>query len=221
MESSFWHKCWERNTLGFHQSDVHPLLSQYFNKLCLPSDKHIFVPLCGKTLDMAYLAKYMQVTGNELSEIACRDFFLDNSIEYQKQTLGDFTHFSCPQLLLLQGDFFKLNADNIESIDWIYDRAALIALPIAMQREYVNHLKSFFSSQTRLFLVTLEFPKGQLKGPPFSINRVDVNSLFSGFNIECIAKNEIKGKQFAQRTLDVDYLIEKLYIISTNNSEYS
>ena len=192
MESSFWHKCWERNTLGFHQSDVHPLLSQYFNKLCLPSDKHIFVPLCGKTLDMAYLAKYMQVTGNELSEIACRDFFLDNSIEYQKQTLGDFTHFSCPQLLLLQGDFFKLNADNIESIDWIYDRAALIALPIAMQREYVNHLKS-----------------------------VDVNSLFSGFNIECIAKNEIKGKQFAQRTLEVDYLIEKLYIISTNNSEYS
>jgi thiopurine S-methyltransferase len=214
MENSFWHKCWERNALGFHQSDVHPLLSQYFKKLSLPSDKHVFVPLCGKTLDMAYLAQFMQVTGNELSEIACRDFFIDNSIAFEKQTLGDFEQFYCPQLSLLQGDFFKLSADAIDSLDWIYDRAALIALPTAMQQRYANHLKTFFSSGTRLFLVTVEFPKAQLSGPPFSITETDVQSLFSGFNIECIATHEIKEKQFAQRTFDVDYLTEKLYIIT-------
>jgi thiopurine S-methyltransferase len=90
MDSFFWHKCWARNKLGFHQSDVHPLLSQYFKKLSLPSDQHVFVPLCGKTLDMAYLAQYWQVTGNELSEIACSDFFLENNIEYQKKISGDF-----------------------------------------------------------------------------------------------------------------------------------
>jgi len=217
MEGSFWHKCWERNTLGFHQSDVHPLLSQYFNKLALPSDQHVFVPLCGKTLDMAYLTQFMQVTGNELSEIACRDFFLDNNIGYQKQTLGDFEHFSCPQLSLLQGDFFKLSAKVIDNIDWIYDRAALIALPTAMQQRYVNHLKTFFLPHTRLFLLTVEFPKKQLNGPPFSINSSDVKSLFSGFNIRCIATNNLKNKQFAQRKFDVDYLLEKLYIITRDN----
>jgi len=217
MDSSFWHKCWARNTLGFHQSAVHPLLSQYFNKLILPSDLHVFVPLCGKTFDMAYLAQFMKVTGNELSEIACRDFFLDNSVAYQQQTLADFEHFFSPQLSLLQGDFFKLSADAIDAVDWIYDRAALIALPTAMQLAYVNHLKTFFSSHTRLFLVTVEFPKEQLNGPPFSIDSTDVENLFSGFNIICMATNKIKDKQFAQRKLEVDYLLEKLYIIKLDS----
>ena len=219
MENSFWHKCWERNTLGFHQSDVHPLLLQYFKTLSLPSDKHVFVPLCGKTLDMAYLAQHMKVTGNELSAIACRDFFLDNNLEFQQQTLVQFERFFCPQLSLFQGDFFQLPSDSIDTVDWIYDRAALIALPSAMQQKYVNHLKTFFSSHTRLFLVTLEFPKAQLTGPPFSTDSCDMKSLFSGFNIECAATNELRGKQFAQRKLDVDFLTEKLYIITLSNSE--
>jgi thiopurine S-methyltransferase len=214
MDSFFWHKCWARNKLGFHQSDVHPLLSQYFKKLSLPSDQHVFVPLCGKTLDMAYLAQYWQVTGNELSEIACSDFFLENNIEYQKKISGDFEQFFCPQLSLLQGDFFKLTADAIDRVDWIYDRAALIALPTTMQQTYVKHLKTFFCSHTRLFLVTVEFPKTQLRGPPFSITATDVQRLFSGFTIECLATNELKDKQFAQRSLEVDYLTEKLYIIT-------
>ena len=216
MDNSFWHKCWERNTLGFHQTDVHPLLSSYFNKLTLATDQHVFVPLCGKTLDMAYLARFFQVTGSELSAIACRDFFTENNIAYEHQTLDDFEHFFCPQLSLLQGDFFKLSAKTIDSIDWIYDRAALIALPPNMQQPYVEHLKTFFSKQTRLFLVTVEFPKTQLNGPPFAVNEADVQRLFSDFNIECIATNKIKDKQFAQRKFEVDFLIEKLYIISRN-----
>jgi len=213
MDSSFWYRCWERNTLGFHQRDVHPLLAQYFNKMVLPSDQHVFVPLCGKTFDMAYLAQFMQVTGNELSAIACRDFFLDNKLQYQRQTIGDFQHYACQQLALWQGDFFKLSADDIDRVDWIYDRAALIALPTTMQQQYVEHLTTFFTSQTRLFLVTLEYPEGQLNGPPFSINNAAIKRLFSGFTIECIAENELKDKQFAQRTFEVDYLLEKLYII--------
>ncbi|MFT6195136.1 MAG: thiopurine S-methyltransferase [Cognaticolwellia sp.] len=86
MDSFFWHKCWERNQLGFHQSDVHPVLPQYFKKLSLPSDQHVFLSLCGKTHATAYLAQYWQVTGNELSEIACSDFFLENNTEYQKRS---------------------------------------------------------------------------------------------------------------------------------------
>lgn len=214
MDSSFWHKCWERNTLGFHQSDVHPLLVKYFKQQLLPSDQHVFVPLCGKTLDMAYLAQFMKVTGNELSAIACRDFFLENKIAFSQQTFGDFERFACQQLSLLQGDFFKLYASTIDPIDWIYDRAALIALPTEMQQAYVQHLKTFFTPNTRLFLVTLEFPKDQLAGPPFSIDSADVKRLFSGYKINCLATNEIKNKQFAQRKFDVDYLQERLYIIS-------
>jgi thiopurine S-methyltransferase len=83
-----------------------------------------------------------------------------------------------------------------------------------MQQEYVKHLKTLFRSHTRFFLVTVEFPKAQLSGPPFSITATDVQSLFSGFTIECLATNKLKDKQFAQRSLEVDYLSEKLYIIT-------
>lgn len=214
MESSFWHKCWERNTLGFHQRAVHPFLHQYFNHLALPTDQHVFVPLCGKSTDMAYLAQFMQVTGNELSEIACRDFFIDNNIPLERKRLGEFEHYSADQLSLYQGDFFKLSPELIGSVDWIYDRAALIALPEIMQQQYVDHLVHFFSSDTRLFLVTLEFPKTQLSGPPFAIDSADVSRLFSQFDVECIVTNELSNKQFAQRTFEVDYLLERLYIIT-------
>lgn len=200
--------------LGFHQHDVHPFLSQYFEKMLVPEDKHVFVPLCGKTLDMSYLARFMKVTGNELSAIACQDFFVENNLAFQQQTLGEYEHYTCQQLTLLQGDYFKLSADLIDNVDWIYDRAALIALPKAMQQQYVEHLKSFFSSKTRMFLVTVEFPQAQLSGPPFAVTETDVNSLFSDFNVEYIATDEIKDKQFAQRQFEVDYLLEKLYIIT-------
>lgn len=214
MERSFWHKCWQRNTVGFHQHQVHPFLIEHFAAKCLPSDQHIFVPLCGKTLDMAYLAQFMRVTGNELSNIACLDFFDENNIEYQQQIIGDFTQYACSQLSLLQGDFFQLTNDIVGSVDWIYDRAALIALPRQMQQRYVKHLKQFFSPQTRLFLITLEFPQQQLEGPPFSITANDVQMLFSGFKITSVATHELMDKQFAQRRFDVDYLREKLYVIT-------
>lgn len=214
MDSKFWHQCWERNMLGFHQRDVHPFLISYFNKFILPSDKHIFVPLCGKTHDMAYLANIMQVTGNELSDIACRDFFNENKISFEKYLANELTYYVSPKLSLIQGDFFKLAAHTLNSVDWIYDRAALIALPVDMQKDYVEHLKSFFNANTRLFLITLEYPQGQLNGPPFPVTPKDVVHLFSGFNVVCIAENELEDKQFAQRSFAVDYLIEKLYVIS-------
>ena len=109
--------------------------------------------------------------------------------------------------------WLKLWADTINKVDWIYDRAALIALPPVMQVQYANHLQTFFSSNTRLFLVTVEFPSEQLTGPPFSLNSVDVKRLFSGFSVECIANHELDNKRFAQRRFEVDYLREKLYII--------
>ena len=148
-----------------------------------------------------------------MSEIACRDFFIDNNISPVKKNLAEFEHYSADQLSLFQGDFFKLSPDHIGAVDWIYDRAALIALPEKMQQQYVDHLMQFFSSDTRLFLVTLEFPKTQLSGPPFAIDQDDVSRLFSKYNVECIASNELSDNQFAQRTFEVDYLLEKLYII--------
>jgi thiopurine S-methyltransferase len=229
MKTSFWHKCWERNRIGFHQEQVHPFLSQYLAPLLNKQDSHVFVPFCGKSLDMFWLAQYMKVSGSELSAIACRDFFIDANIEnqvkvYQESQSGvDFHQFSFGNITLWQGDFFKLNVQHLTlgqdvSIDWIYDRAALIALPIKMQQAYVDHLVSFIGQGTKLFLISVEFPKQEMSGPPFPITEQDINQLFLSANkhcqIECIASRDLVDKRFAQRNFDVSHLVERLYIIT-------
>ncbi|MEW6981857.1 thiopurine S-methyltransferase [Colwelliaceae bacterium 6471] len=214
MDAKFWHNCWEQNSLGFHQEQVHPFLIKYFDTNLLPSDKHVLVPLCGKSLDMVWLAERMAVSGAELSNIACRDFFEEKSLPYQQEIIDEFNRFNFDQLTLWQGDFFKLTPAMLAPVDWIYDRAALIALPKAMQQQYVEHLSLFIAKQTKMMLITLEFPESELSGPPFPVFETDIKRLFADFNVECIASHQLKDKQFAQRKFNVSSLTERLYLIS-------
>jgi len=213
MKPSFWNRCWERNSLGFHQETVHPFLEQFLLPRLTSTTQHVFVPLCGKSLDMVWFAERMKVSGAELSEIACRDFFEEKELTYQQEQRNVFNLFSCQNIQLWQGDFFQLLPTELDKIDWIYDRAAIIALPENMQQQYVKHLSTFISDQTSLFLISLEFPQEELEGPPFSISSLNITELFSDFEVSCIAEHELADKKFAQRTFNVSQLVERLYLI--------
>jgi len=213
MEKTFWHGVWERNSIGFHQDEVHPFLISQFQSLINNQDKKVFVPLCGKSLDMFFLAEHMNVIGSELSEIACQDFFSEQNIEYQRQVKGSFVQYSYQNISLLQGDFFQLAKKDIDEVDWIYDRAALIALPESMQVDYVNAIRQLMDAGTKLLLITLEFPVQELTGPPFPVTEQRVNQLFSDFQITLLAEQELSGGKFARRTFDVSYLKEKYFLI--------
>lgn len=213
MEASFWHKCWERNSLGFHQETVHPFLEKCLLPHLKKQNQRVFVPLCGKSLDMFWLAEHMEVVGSELSDIACHDFFSEQHIAYEKEDVGDFNCFSFDNISLWQGDFFKLSSSSFEPFDWIYDRAAIIALPRELRNKYVQHLRSFLSKGTKILLISLEFPEHELSGPPFPVTEQEVRELFNGYSVKCMASQELKNKRFAQRTFDVTSLIEKAYLI--------
>lgn len=213
MDASFWHRCWENNTIGFHQETVHPFLIEHLAQRIKTTDKRVFVPLCGKTLDMYWLAEKLDVVGAELSDVACRDFFADQQIVPQQDKVGKFTRFHVKNIELWQGDFFHLAAEQFPQFDWIYDRAAIIALPVSLQKQYVEHLTRFLGTSTQLMLISLEFPEHELSGPPFPVFRQDIEHLFDGFDIQCIGQRELPNKQFAQRTFNVSYLTERVYII--------
>jgi len=57
MEKEFWLERWERAEIGFHQDDINPWLARYWPRLAAPPGSKVFVPLCGKSLDMAWLRK--------------------------------------------------------------------------------------------------------------------------------------------------------------------
>ena len=222
MHQGFWHKCWEKQAIGFHQDDVHPFLTGELAQLPINISDNVFVPLCGKSLDMLWWAERCNVIGSELSEIACRDFFKEQGVTVDISEIttdssleqGIFTLFQKDNLTIYQGDFFALTASDLPPIRYIFDRAALVALPQAMQTRYAKHLASYIAADTECYLISVEFPQDEHQGPPFSTDKQTVQSLFTGLNVEEIVSRTLEDKQFAKRSLAVSYLVERLYRIT-------
>ena len=53
MDHDFWHERWASGRLGFHEPKPNPLLVSHFGALAVPAGGRVFLPLCGKTLDIA------------------------------------------------------------------------------------------------------------------------------------------------------------------------
>ncbi|MBB4815130.1 hypothetical protein HNP03_003766 [Pseudomonas rhodesiae] len=81
MEPEFWHDRWATNQIGFHQSDINPYLLRHWPSLALAHGAQVLVPLCGKSLDLIWLASLgHRVLGVELSEQAVQTFFSEQFI---------------------------------------------------------------------------------------------------------------------------------------------
>ena len=52
MDPDFWHERWQKKETGFHQPAVNDLLQLYWPRLGLEAGSEVFVPLCGRSLDM-------------------------------------------------------------------------------------------------------------------------------------------------------------------------
>lgn len=75
MNSTFWQAKWQRNEIGFHEHRPNVLLVRNFPALCLQHGARVFVPLCGKSLDIHWLlAQGHQVVGCELSHLPSGNF---------------------------------------------------------------------------------------------------------------------------------------------------
>ena len=140
MQEDFWHARWQNNQIGFHEREANGQLIKFWKAVEAPKGAHIFVPLCGKTLDLIWLRDQgYQVTGVEISPIAVSDFFKENNLQPSVTKQGKFERWEVDGITLLRGDFFDLTTEDVASCDAVYDRASLIALPIEMRGDYVEH----------------------------------------------------------------------------------
>jgi len=156
-----------------------PYLRKHWSELAVPPPARVLVPLCGKSLDLLWLAEQgYQVVGVELSELAVRAFFEEQAIEAKYSQNGDLQLWEAGNLQLWCGDFFQLCAEQLGQVDAVYDRAALIALPPPMRQQYVDHMQTLVGAVPHL-LVTMEYPQQQMSGPPFCVERPEVVQLFS------------------------------------------
>jgi thiopurine S-methyltransferase len=134
---------------------------------------------------MVYLASQGHfVVGVELSSIACGDFFKENRIPFSIKTVNDFTVYESKNISIWCGDFFKLPNSVWEKCCGSYDRAAYIALPSEARMKYAEEFRKKGKHNFEIFLVTVEYPKGTLQGPPFSIQEEEITKNFKDFCIE-------------------------------------
>ncbi len=175
----FWHDKWITDKIGFHQDGYHGALVKYWPDLNLVKGAGVLVPLCGKSVDMIWLAKQgHDVIGVEISPIAAKDFFAENHITFEISTSGKFQKYQGGNITILVGDFFNLSKADISNVKAVYDRAALIALPPKMRTRYAEHLKSILAADTQILLITLSYTQSEMDGPPFSVPTQDVQTAF-------------------------------------------
>lgn len=195
MQAEFWHQRWANNQIGFHESKPNPLLVTYFEKLNLQAGSRVFLPLCGKTLDIAWLlSQRVHVLGAELSETAVKQLFRDLGIEPTITSCGALTRHSAQNIDIYVGDIFDLSAEHLGAVDAIYDRAALVALPELIRSQYTQHLVEVTKSASQL-LIAFDYDQSQMDGPPFSINADKVRSYYSNtYSVTRLESNAVPGK---------------------------
>ncbi|AFU99127.1 thiopurine S-methyltransferase [Simiduia agarivorans] len=178
MEQAFWQSRWQKNEIGFHESAPNALLVNQFQSLGLQPGARVFVPLCGKSVDMLWLCQQgVDVVGCELSALAVEQFFREQEVTPAVHQQDGFTRYSVAGLTVWQGDFFSLNAAMIGPVDAVYDRAALIALPPAMRETYARQLLAI-TGAARQLLITLIYDQSVMEGPPFSVDQAEVCRLY-------------------------------------------
>jgi thiopurine S-methyltransferase len=182
MEAEFWFDSWDRggHCTSFHRSDIHPFLARH-TPASRYAEARVLVPLCGKTNDLLYYRETAShVVGVELVEKAILQFFEENSLPYTRSG----NRFEAERLTLLCGDFFALSRADVGRVDLVYDRAALVALPLAMRLRYVAKLDELSPIGAEQLVITLEYDP-ILDSAPFSIAPEDVATYYaSGYDIE-------------------------------------
>ncbi|OUR63666.1 thiopurine S-methyltransferase [Methylophaga sp. 42_25_T18] len=194
MNVDFWHQKWEKIEIGFHQSKPNLLLVANFNKLKLAEGSRVFLPLCGKTLDIGWLlSNGYHVVGAELSGLAIEQLFDELGLVPDITECGELILYRADKVDIFVGDIFDLSSELIGAVDAIYDRAALVALPEDMRKRYAKHLLEITDSAEQL-LITFEYDQSLINGPPFSINSEEVNQHYNAaYNLLLIESKSVEG----------------------------
>ncbi len=216
MDSTFWIESWQDGRTGFHQDEIHASLEKFWPDL--PADSSVLVPLCGKSLDMLWLAQQgLHVSAVELVEQAVLDFCHENGLAFSVSLDQER---KCYRLLdrnirLYVDDFFHFAKSYTGCrFDALFDRAALVALPATQRTGYVNACRQLLCSEPQGLLITLDYPQELMQGPPFSVAAAEVQRLWPG-SLHCVDQSDVIDSLARARESGISRLLETTWRFQT------
>lgn len=208
---------------------MNPHLQKYTDILLLQSEEEdgnstltsrVFVPLCGKSVDLAYLSshpKVSHVVGIDIVRTAAEEFAAEhpellleeekvesnddcannvegNVVEKECSSQSTISKFNGTSLTFLIGDLFAVPTED--RFDSIYDRASMIAIHPSLREDYVTLMGKLLQPGGSILLVSLDrrettTDEAKKDGPPFSINEHEIRQLYESMSwVESVTKLE-------------------------------
>lgn len=164
-----WLERWREGRTGWHETSGNASLRKHWRA----TGRTVLVPLCGKSVDLCWLAAQgNRVIGVELSAIAVEAFFDEQGLRYAL-TDDELRRYDAigADITIYCGDFFALSS---LSCDAHYDRGALVALPREMRPDYAAHVSSLLTADAEQLVITLEYDDNVANGPPYSLGDEEV-----------------------------------------------
>ncbi|KAM6376276.1 thiopurine S-methyltransferase isoform 3-T3 [Alca torda] len=214
-----WLQKWEMGNIGFHKEQGHPLLQKYLDVLLNgKSGLRIFFPLCGKAVEMKWLADMgHSVVGVEISEQALKDFFAEHSLPCCEEPVPEISgakrlQSTSGNISLYCCSIYDLSSSIVGKFDAVWDRGALVAVNPCDRQRYVSLMMTLMEKNSSCLLVTVSYDPNKHKGPPFYVPESEIKSLFGNHcEIKCLQKlNDFSDKH---RQWGLDYFLEVLYIL--------
>ena len=163
----------------------------------------VLVPLCGKSVDMAWLAeKGHIVVGVEGVQTAIEQFSKESVPMRQSSNDGQLwlvsdenrcnSNNGCMKIAIVQNDFIESDPREMSNVlcnftgtcprkepfDGIWDRAALVAVDPEDREAYSMTQVNLLKPGGRILLSCLQYDQSQMCGPPHSVDEDTVRSLY-------------------------------------------
>lgn len=217
MDADFWLQRWRDGRIGFHRPEVHPWLVAYLPHLGLAAGARVLVPLCGKSVDLGWLAdRGLRPVGVEISPEAVGALFAERGVEApRRRRAGALEHWSGGGMEAFCGDFFALDADTLGPVDAFWDRAALIAVPRPGRPAYAGRCAALAAPGTAGLLATMTYDPASMAGPPYPVPAAEVEALFRPrFRVEALVPERPAEPSVHLRERGIAGMHEALWLLT-------
>ncbi|XP_060045295.1 thiopurine S-methyltransferase isoform X3 [Erinaceus europaeus] len=190
-----WQEKWVNRNISFHEEQGNQLLKKHLDTFLKGENRlRVFFPLCGKAVEMKWLAdRGHSVVGVEISELGIREFFTEQNLSYSEE----------PIMEIPGAKVFKSSSRDI----------ALYCCSLYDLPNYADIMMSLLGKKCRYLLSVLHYDPTKHAGPPFYVTDAEIKKLFgSVYNIHCL--EEVDAFQEKHRKWGIDCLIERLYLFT-------